>query len=215
MKKKLISFLICLPLASNLIEAKHLLKDNFIKSSNFKSDKKLKLNQALRKLWAEHVIWTKQVVVSFIADLPDLKFAEERLFKNQEDFGKAITPYYGKKAGDQLTKLLKEHISIALEVAKAAKENDSELVKQKDALWRQNAQDIASLLAKANPNWNEEQLLEMLNIHLDLLTDEVTSRLKENWAADVIAFNKTLDEALIMGDALSTGIIKQFPNRFR
>ena len=44
----------------------------------------------MRKLWEDHIIWTRQVIVSLFADLPDLNFALNRLLQNQTDIGKMM-----------------------------------------------------------------------------------------------------------------------------
>ena len=55
----------------------------------------------------------------------------------------------------------------------------------------------------------------MLNEHLRLTTQEVVARLQGKWAADVAAYDRIHHHALGMADALSTGIVDQFPKRFR
>jgi hypothetical protein len=40
------------------------------------------------------------------------------------------------------------------------------------------------------------------------------ARLTKNWDADVRAFDKVYDHILKMADALSAGIVKQFPAKF-
>jgi hypothetical protein len=47
-----------------------------------------------------------------------------------------------------------------------------------------------------------------------LVTDEVLARIKEDWEADIIAFDKGEDHIIKMADTLTEGIIKQFPNQF-
>ena len=79
------------------------------------------LNAALRRLWADHVIWTRQYVVATVGDAPDAEAAGGRLLKNQEDIGGAIVPFYGSDAGQALTDLLKQHIMIAVDLIAAAK----------------------------------------------------------------------------------------------
>jgi hypothetical protein len=54
----------------------------------------------------------------------------------------------------------------------------------------------------------------MMNKHLSTTTDEVVARLTKNWDADVKAFDAVYDHILVMADALSDGIIKQFPAKF-
>ena len=45
-------------------------------------------------------------------------------------------------------------------------------------------------------------------------TDEVVARLTKNWDGDVRAFDAVYDHILHMSDALSDGIVKQFPDKF-
>ena len=54
-----------------------------------------------------------------------------------------------------------------------------------------------------------------MNKHLSTTTDEVVAGLTKNWEADVKAFDTVYDHILAMSDALSDGIIKPFPAKFR
>ena len=128
--------------------------------------------------------------------------------------GAAVAAYYGKPAGDKLTALLKEHITIAVDIIKFAKAGDKAAQQQADAKWKKNAEEIADFLAKANPHWPRDTLVDMMNRHLSTTTDEVVARLTKNWDADVKAFDAVYTHILMMADALSDGIVKQFPAKF-
>jgi hypothetical protein len=172
------------------------------------------LRQDMRKLWSDHVIWTREYIVAAVADQPDQQAAAARLMKNQEDIGAAVAAYYGQPAGARLTELLKAHISIAVELIKAAKAGNSAAQQQADRRWHENGVEIADFLSKANPNWPRATLVAMMNTHLSTTTDEVVARLTKNWEQDVRAFDAVYRHILDMSDALSDGIVKQFPNRF-
>jgi hypothetical protein len=172
------------------------------------------LRQDMRKLWSDHVFWTRDYAAAAIANQPDQDAASKRLLRNQEDIGNAVAQYYGKPAGDKLTTLLKEHILIAVDLIKAAKGHNDAMFQQADRKWDRNAEEIADFLSKANPNWPKATLVDMMKMHLTTTKDEVTARLNKNWEEDARAFDAVYDHILKMADALSDGIIKQFPERF-
>jgi hypothetical protein len=172
------------------------------------------LKQDMRKLWTDHVVWTRDYIMAAVGDQPDAKAAADRLLKNQEDIGSAVAKFYAAPAGQQLTTLLKEHITIAVDLIKAAKAGDKTAQQKADSRWQQNAVQIADFLSKANPNWPKDTLVDMMKKHLSTTTDEVVARLNKNWDADVRAFDAVYDHILHMADALSDGIVKQFPGKF-
>src|SRR5215207_8128177 len=104
------------------------------------------LKQDMRKLWTDHVVWTRDYIIAAVGDQPDQQAAANRLMKNQDDIGAAIATYYGAPAGEQLTKLLKEHISIAVDLVKAAKASDKVAQDKADKKWHANAEEIAEFL---------------------------------------------------------------------
>ena len=134
------------------------------------------LSDALRRLWADHVIWTRQYIVAALAGSPDAETAAGRLLRNQEDIGNAIVPFYGEAAGAKLTELLKDHILIAVDAIAAAIADDERLFRRLDRRWRENADDIAAFLAGANPNWPEHDLQDLLGQHLKLTKRELLAR---------------------------------------
>jgi hypothetical protein len=172
------------------------------------------VKQDMRKLWTDHVVWTRDYIIAAVGDQPDAQAAANRLMKNQEDIGNAVGKIYGASAGQQLTTLLKDHISIAVELIKAAKAGDKAGQQKADARWQQNAVEIAEFLSMANPNWPRATLVELMKGHLSTTTNEVVARLNKNWAEDVRAFDEVYRHILMMSDALADGIVKQFPDKF-
>jgi hypothetical protein len=178
------------------------------------SAKAARLREDMRKLWSDHVIWTREYIVAAIDDSPDANAAATRLLADQDDIGRAVAGFYGKDAGDKLTSLLKEHILIAVDLIAAAKANDQAKYTATDGLWKKNGGEIADFLGQANPNWPKATLASMTAAHLATTTKEVVARLNKKWDEDVAAFDEVYTHILHMSDALSDGIIKQFPQKF-
>src|SRR6266852_5383937 len=172
------------------------------------------LKTHMRKLWADHVIWTRQYIVAVLGGTPDVNAAAGRLLNNQEHLGNAVVPYYGQAAGNGLTDLLKQHILIAVDLIAAAKAGQQDKFQEHDQRWTQNALDIAVFLAGANPNWPAKDVADLLNLHLSLTKKEAVARLTEKWEEDIAAFDDIFTEIMTVSDTLSEGIIKQFPGKF-
>lgn len=179
------------------------------------SDQYVKFNSDMRVLWSDHALWTRNVIVNIIDDLPGTTEAVNRLLKNQEDIGNAIKPYYGEAGGNGLIVLLKEHISIAADLLTAAKTGDTEGFTTAKDLWYQNGNDMAAFLNTANPGYfklNDWQL--MMKTHLDLTLEEAVARLSKDYSADIVAYDKVYAELMMMADMLAEGIAGQFPDKF-
>lgn len=181
------------------------------KMSYIKTDLDLRL--AMRKLWEDHIEYTRNYIISALADLEDVSAVAGRLLKNQDEIGEAIKPYYGEEAGTKLASLLREHILIATEVVKAAKMGNNEELDKVNKKWYANGDDIALFLSGANPHWPKKDLTDMLYMHLELTTGEVVSRLKKDWAADIDYYDKGHLHMLMFADMLTDGIVKQFPDK--
>jgi hypothetical protein len=170
----------------------------------------------MRRLWEDHVVWTRLAIISLTTDAPDTEATVGRLLRNQSDIGDAVKPFYGETAGEELTRLLREHILIAADLIAAARAGDAPAVADAQSRWAENADQIAAFLAAANPrSWELDEMKAMLHEHLRLTTDEALARLGGDWAADVAAYDEIHLQALEMADMLSNGIIRQFPARFR
>jgi hypothetical protein len=178
--------------------------------------KELDLRTSMRALWEDHIVWTRLAIISLTTGSPDTEATVARLLKNQDDIGDAVKPYYGKAAGKKLTKQLKQHILIAADLIAAAKAGDAANLADAKARWQRNADGIATFLNGANPQaWKLAAMKAEMHRHLTLTTQEAVARLEGNWNADVVAYDKIHRHILHLADTLSSGLVRQFPKRFR
>ncbi|MFL5959991.1 MAG: hypothetical protein ACJ75G_06995 [Gaiellaceae bacterium] len=178
--------------------------------------KALALHDAMRDLWQSHGTWTERAIVDFVGGLPDTNLVVARLLQNQVDIGNAVKPYYGRKAGNQLTKLLKAHINDAVAVLAAAKSGDAAATAKAKAAFYANGNEVASFLHAANPtHWSLPAMKTMMRIHLDQVIALAVDQLKGNYKAAIGEYDVYIGHILDMADMLSTGIVQQFPARFR
>src|SRR5690349_21830948 len=104
------------------------------------------LRAAMRSLWEEHVVYTRSVVTSMLSDLADRDVVTARLLRNQQDIGDEIKPFYGAAAGDELARLLKDHILVAASVVTAAKSGDAAALAKAQEQWNANGVALADFL---------------------------------------------------------------------
>ena len=173
------------------------------------------LKIAMNKLWEDHVTWTRNVILCLVDGLPGADQAVKRLMQNQVDIGNAVKPFYGDDGGNKLTELLKVHIAISADVVKSAKAGNKTALDSASKIWYANADEISAFLSNTNPNWALADMQMMINDHLKLTTDEAVQRIKKNYDADIMAYDKVHEEILKMSAMLADGIIKQFPEKFK
>jgi len=170
----------------------------------------------MRKLWEDHVTWTRLAIVTFADGSPGFDATAGRLLQNQSDIGDTIKPFYGDAAGNRLTSLLHDHITIAVEIVQAAKTGNTTAFNAANARWYANGNDIADFLAAANPrSWPDAVMRADMKTHLDQTLAEAAHELRGEYAAGVTDYEGIHAHILMMADQLSAGIIAQFPSRFR
>ena len=168
----------------------------------------------MRKLWEEHVTWTRLAVVTFADGSPGFSATAGRLLQNQTDIGDAIKPFYGDAAGNRLTALLDDHITISVEILKAAKAGDTKAFNAVNTRWYANANDIADFLAAPSPrSWPDEVMRADMREHLDQTLAEAAHELHGEYAASVTDYEAIHTHILMMADQLSAGLITQLPSR--
>lgn len=169
------------------------------------------LKNALRQLWEQHVAWTRMTIISAVFGSPDLNATVNRLLKNAADMGNAIRPFYGDKNAAAFENLIREHINIALSLVLSSKAGET--AKAEEA-WYENGSMIARFLSSINPYINEESFKNMFFNHLALTKAEAVERLNKDYVKDIAIYDQIENQALMMADTISNGIIKQFPKLF-
>ena len=178
--------------------------------------KQLAFHDQMRKLWEDHVTWTRMAIVTFADGSASFDATAARLLQNQTDIGDAIKPYYGEAAGNALTALLRDHITIAVELMQAAKAGDTTTFESVKTRWYANGNDIADFLSSANPRfWPQTEMRAAMTMHLDQTLAEAAHELGGDYPAGVADYDAIHLHILAMSDQLSSGIMQQFPGMFR
>lgn len=165
-------------------------------------------------VWIEHILWTRLLLISIAESLNDLEATKARLLQNPKDVANVFKKYYGSTVADTIEKLLTEHLVIGANLITALKNRNEKLADELNKSWYKNADDMADAFSSINPFYGKEDVRNMLYEHLRLTTDEVSARLKKDYAADIKAYDLVQKEILKMSKFFVDGIVKQFPNLF-
>ena len=169
----------------------------------------------MRKAWEQHVYWTRLFLVSAAARLRDLDATTARLMQNPRDIAGVFAPYYGADTVRTIERLLTEHLQIGGALITALRDGQTAQAEALTRGWYGNADKMADAFDALGPFYQREEVRRMLYTHLDLTTQEVKARLAGDFAADIAAFDRAEQEALRMADYFSSGILRQFPQKFR
>lgn len=172
--------------------------------------RQLLLSNTIRRLWNEHILWTRQFILSTAFNSPDLQFVTERLLQNPDDFARALKPFYGEHKAMQFKRLFTDHLLIASQLVNAAKAGDTVEADKQRRIWYANAEDISRFLASINPFWSEREWRDLFFDHLRMTEDEAVFILTDQYAKSIKEYDDIQAEALRMADIMTYGIICQF-----
>jgi hypothetical protein len=121
---------------------------------------------ALRDLWVEHVFWIRNYVTASAANnANEKKVAAEQVVANAKAIAGAVGSFYGQPAADRMLALLAGHWGAVQAYSDASFKKDAVSQQAATSALLANAMEIASFLAKANPNLPESTLVGLLSAH--------------------------------------------------
>ncbi len=174
------------------------------------------LKLSFRNLWTDHVFWVRNVVLETeYKDAGAAKVAEERVVEDARSIANAITPYYGKEASDKLFGLLAGHYGAIKEYMTATFAKDNVAAEMASGKLKKNADEIATFLSSANPNWPKGTLESALLAHGGHHMKDISEISKKDFAGDAKTWEAMKDHIYVIAGVLSDGIVKQFPDKFR
>lgn len=182
--------------------------------NNWISINQSNLLMKMNLVWIEHILWTRMFLISVAESLADLEPTKARLLENPKDIANVFRKYYGNNIANTIEKLLTEHLVIGGDLIVALKNGNQKLAQELNTKWYKNADEMAEAFSSINPFYPKEEIRDMLYEHLRLTTEEVSNRLKKDYAADIKAYDKVQKEILKMSEFFVNGIVRQFPNLF-
>lgn len=170
----------------------------------------LDLSNDMRQAWGQHDFWNTMYLISLYYSLPNAGIVQERLMGTPEEIAEVFGKFYSQTMTDQLKALLGEHIELGGELMDALRNYKNEDAAQIEEKWRQNADKTARMLASANPDYNYEELQRMMNLHLDMMKNQMMADINQDYKEFVQVTDEGGEHLMELADALTTGLLKQF-----
>jgi hypothetical protein len=170
---------------------------------------------ALRDLWIGHVFWVRNVVVAGLAgDTAAQKAAEKQVVANAQSIAATIEPFYGAPAKEKLFTLLAGHYGAVKNYFDATLATDAKQQGEATTKLTANADEIATFLSGANPNWPKETLMGLLQAHAGHHIAQIQELQAKNYDGEAKTWAGMSQHMYVIADALADGLAKQFPAQF-
>lgn len=111
------------------------------------------------RLWLDHVSRTRQFILEFFSNDPNVNATEKSLLQNQVDIGMELDKYYP-NASSIITPILTEHIIQAKDIVTDLKDKRFNRLFSDINKWYDNAALFSDAMKKINSNWNLHHHME-------------------------------------------------------
>lgn len=180
-----------------------------IEEMNYTCDA-IKLKLHMRKLWTDHAIFTKQLIVDLLDNLPSTDYTIDRLIRSQEQTGNCFRPFFGEVAADNLVALLKEHVTIMTDLFKSIKTGNTTDATILEDQCTTGIENISTLLGTINRYYSIDELSDIFKTCTILTKYQFIARMNSDYNAEIMYFDMGLNHILRISDCLTNGLIENF-----
>lgn len=173
------------------------------------------LSNRIRILWEQHIAWTRLATISIVFDLPDASLVANRLLKNSEDFDSLLASYYGKDKASSFSNLLRGQLVLTVELINEVKSKDEQAASDTERRLYDNARNMAVHLGSFNPHWSLDEWEKMFSDYLALVKTQAEVLMNKKYQEGIDLYMEMEEQAMKMAHAMTTGIVKQFSEKFK
>jgi hypothetical protein len=179
------------------------------------SEKAVDLRLAVRDLLAGHIFWTRAAMIATRTGYAaGARVADQKARENARTIGQAFVPFYGQQAGDKLSELFTGHYAAIRQYEAAAFAGSEARRKTAVGVIGKNADELAAVLASANPNLPRATVRSLLGGHAGHHVAAIEAIAKRDAAREAGVWDQMRVHIYMIADAISGAVVKQFPDRF-
>lgn len=170
----------------------------------------VELSNTIRRLWVDNSQWIRALVYSVFFNIGDRAAIEVRLNRVADQFAELFTRYYGPEAGDRIRVNYLMYIQALEGMIEAYRNNDATAVQGYREQLYQIADNLAQYYAQLNRYWDQATLQVMLYELINNTESEIAHIGTSDFAQEIEAHDRLMDQAYRLSDELTTGINRQF-----
>lgn len=182
--------------------------------SNCISQAEVNLLLTFRNLWEEHISWTRMAIEALVLNQPNTNETVARLLRNADDMGNALQTIYGPTVGSIFRDLIRNHLTVAADLVKAAIEGDKAKFAELDKKWTENGIAISRFLSRINPYIEFEEFQNMFLQHLEQTKSEATLIIQKEYNKGIALYDEMQQHMREIADYMTEAIVQQFPHMF-
>lgn len=175
------------------------------------------LKSLIRLLATQNSMWTRNYIVSYLANLDDITVLENRILLNVIDIKNVFNVYYSNESSSNLESLLRVYVSDLLDTLRLLKVNYNsstntypQVLLDAQEKWNMTGTELAEFLSEINPNWDYNLLQTLILDHIKMTSDQMIQRLRGDYAFEVHQYDFIEYHVLLIADYISKGIIDMF-----
>ena len=174
------------------------------------ADLRVTMNNLLR----EHVSVNIDVNRDIVSDSNDLAATLEAEYQNGEDLAAAIGSIFGSDAEAAFMELFEEHLEASNGIAEAIEMSDEELVEEEMEELEEYLMEIATFLSSAIDGLDYDTAFNGLMQHEELVNEATIAFNDGDYEESYRYEAEALSQISGIADALTTGIVMTFPDKF-
>ena len=168
------------------------------------------LSNALRRVWVDYVSWTTALIYTILFGTHDQDAIEARLKQNAHEYAGIFAQFYGDEAGMELLELFEQVQGEMTDLIQAYQQNDMESVAEHRNTLYSVGYELAGLMARLNPYWDEASIQIGMNEMINLFEDEIMHIIRQEFDKSIEAYDDLLNQAYQISDTLLFGLQRQF-----
>lgn len=165
------------------------------------------LKEEMLLAWLSHIYWMRMYLMAVNGDTADQQAVADRAQETADEIADVFAARLPQTAARQLRSLLQEHAALTADVMKTLKsgmlEGFDELIKA----WYGNANQIANLLADADPYFRGRETRNYFLNHLDMAREGIEQQLNGEYAQSIETFRDMEKQTPGMADYFAMGLM--------